>query len=225
MTQTLRHKLHTLALKTPLRRFSRAFHAYEYMFTPSQLAFLVRCLDETENVPGAIVEIGCATGRTTVFLNKHLDDSPSERKYVCVDTFSGFPEDDVAFEMERRGKSGARFGGFRVNDKVWFDKNLADNGIRRVVSYSGDVKSLDLASVAPAISMCLLDVDLYQPVKVALTKVLPLASPGAIVVVDDMLRDNHFDGAGQAYREFVAERGLAEEIVLRKLGVIRVPRA
>ena len=83
------------------------------MFTPAQLAFLVRCLDETEGVPGTIVEIGCATGRTTVFLNKHLDEVHSSRGYVCIDTFSGFTEDDVSFETSQRGKANSALTGFR----------------------------------------------------------------------------------------------------------------
>jgi O-methyltransferase len=219
------HQLHSLALRTGFRRFSRAFHGYEYMFTPAQLAFLVRCLDETEGVPGAIVEIGCASGRTTVFLNKHLDDLRSSRPYVCVDTFAGFSEDDVRFETERRGKSGDVFRGFRTNDKEWFDRNLADNRIDRVASFQADIKAFDLAAAAPAISMCLVDVDLYQPVKVALGKVIPLVSAGGIVVVDDVIDHGDFDGAGQAYREFVSERGTPAEVVLQKLGVLRAPRS
>jgi O-methyltransferase len=172
-------------------------------------------------VPGAIVEIGCATGRTTVFLNRHLDELRTTRPYVCVDTFAGFSDDDVRFETERRGKAPGLFDGFRVNDKEWFDQNLADNGIRRVTSYQGDIKTFDLAAAAPSISMCLLDVDLYQPVRVALAKVMPLLGAGGIIVVDDMIDDSSFDGARQAYREFVAERGVDEEIVSRKLGIVR----
>ena len=223
MVRGLPHALRTLALRTPLRRFSNAFHRYEYMFTPAQLAFLLRCLDETEAVPGVVVEIGCATGRTTVFLNKHLDELRSARRYVCVDTFSGFADDDVTFETSRRGKSAAALEGFRVNDKEWFDRNLKDNGIDRVKSYASDIKTFDLASAAPKISMCLLDVDLYQPIKVGLAKVLPLVSPGGLVVVDDMIENTTFDGARKAYRDFTTESGRPEEIVLSKLGVVRVP--
>jgi predicted O-methyltransferase YrrM len=221
MARDLTHALRSLALRTPLRRFSHAFHHYEYMFTPAQLAFLVRCVDETEGVPGAIVEIGCATGRTTVFLNKHLDELRSSRRYVCVDTFSGFTEDDMSFETRQRGKVASALTGFQVNAKEWFDRNLKDNGIDRVKSFESDIKTFDLASAAPRISMCLLDVDLYQPVKVGLAKVLPLLSPGGIVVVDDMIENTTFDGARQAYRDFTRETGRPEEIVLQKLGVVR----
>ncbi len=193
------------------------------MFTPAQLAFLLRCLEETERVPGAVVEIGCASGRTTVFLNKYLDELNTARRYVCIDTFAGFTEDDVLFETRRRGKASHMLTGFRINDKEWFDRNLVENGIHRVSSFQGDIKTFDLASTVPCISMCLIDVDLYQPVKCALSKVMPLLSAGGLVVVDDMIDNTHFDGARQAYRDFTRESRLEEEIVQRKLGVLRAP--
>ncbi len=46
-------------------------YRYEYMFSPGQLCFLCECLDRTSSLPGPVVEIGCAGGRTTVFLNKY----------------------------------------------------------------------------------------------------------------------------------------------------------
>ena len=88
---------------------------------------------------------------------------------------------------------------------------MKDNGIERVKSFASDIKTFDLASAAPKISMCLLDVDLYQPVKVGLAKVLPLLSPGGVVVVDDMIESTTFDGARQAYRDFARETGRSEE--------------
>jgi O-methyltransferase len=191
------------------------------MFTPAQLAFLLRCLEETERVPGAVVEIGCASGRTTVFLNKYLDELNTVRRYVCIDTFAGFASDDVVFETRRRGKATHMFTGFRINDKEWFDRNLTDNRIQRVSSFRSDIKVFDLASVVPCISMCLIDVDLYQPVKIALSKVMPLLSAGGLVIVDDMIDNTHFDGAREAYRDFTQESHLQEEIVQCKLGVLR----
>ncbi len=225
MISSVSHRLRALTLRTPLRRLSSAFHRYAYMFTPAQLAFLLRCLEQTEHVPGAVVEIGCASGRTTVFLNKYLDELDSVRRYVCIDTFRGFTTDDVVFETRCRGKATHKLFGFRVNDKEWFDRNLTENGIERVSSFQGDIKTLNLAALVPRVSMCIIDVDLYLPVKIALSKVMPLVSPGGLVVVDDMIDNTTFDGARQAYREFTRESNLPEEIALRKLGVLRAPRS
>ncbi len=210
-----------LVVKTPLRRFSNAFHRYDYMFSPTQLAFLVDCVSKTEKVPGTILELGCATGKTTVYLNKHLDELGSTRPYVCVDTFCGFTAEDVKVEAEQRAKPKERLDGFRVNKKEWFDRNLRDNGISRVTSYEADINGFDLAGNVGPVSFCLLDVDLYRPVHAALEKLWPLMSPGGIIVVDDVRDNSLFDGAHQAYAEFAKARSLPLELVHGKLGVFR----
>src|SRR6516165_11880828 len=48
-------------------------HRYLYMFTPAQLAFLCEQITNGADIPGSILEVGCETGRTTVFLNRHID--------------------------------------------------------------------------------------------------------------------------------------------------------
>lgn len=220
---SIRGLLREVQFRTPLRRFSSAFHRYEYMFSPSQLAFLIRCLDETEPLGGSILEVGCATGQTTVYLNRHLDEIGSSRPYVCIDTFAGFTEDDVAHELKHRGKNNDELQGFRINRKEWFDRNLADNGVSRVSSHAADIKQIDVASVAPTISFCLLDVDLYQPVKVGLERIYPRMLPGGLIVVDDVADSGTFDGAHQAYVEFMGAHGLEIDMRLRKLGLLRLP--
>ena len=218
---TVRAALRELRFRTPLRHLSSAFHRYDYNFTPGQLAFFVQCLDATRDLKGDVVEIGCATGRTTVFLNKHLDETQSPRRYVCVDTFSGFTAGDIEHETTIRGKARRQLDGFRINNKHWFDRNLADNGITRVTSVSADIKQLDLADVAPKISFALLDVDLYLPMKAGLEKLTPRMEPGGVIVVDDVKPSSTFDGAYQAYVEYIRERQGREERLFDKLGVIR----
>ncbi len=90
MISSVSHRLRALTLRTPLRRLSSAFHRYAYMFTPAQLAFLLRCLEQTEHVPGAVVEIGRASGRTTVFLNKYLDQPDLVPRFVFIHTIFVF---------------------------------------------------------------------------------------------------------------------------------------
>ncbi len=207
--------------RTPLRRFSQAFHRYEYMFTPAQLAFLVSCVDATANVDGVIVEIGCASGRTTIYLNRHLDETGDDRRYICIDTFSGFTDEDIENEVSQRAKPRTGLQGFRVNSKDWFDRNMDQNQIRRVTSYAADINVFDLASIAPKISLCLVDVDLYRPVKAALEKVHPRMARGGMVVVDDAKPNSLFDGAFAAYAEFADRIGAPRESVYEKLGIFR----
>src|SRR6266481_921767 len=201
---------------TPFRRYM--FHRYGYNFSPGQLAFLVQCLDETRNVPGNIFEIGCSAGQSACFLSQHLRSLKTGKNYYCIDTFSGFTRDDVAFETGSRGKGGHDYSGFRLNSLKWFKYTLALNGCTNVHPVQADAN--DYQFTAP-VSLCILDVDLYRPTLHALENLWPHLSPGGMVVVDDCLPNNKFDGAYQAYLEFTTTYRIEPNIVLDKLGIIR----
>ncbi len=77
---SLRRSGFRLASLTPLRKY--LYYRYDFSFSPNQLCFLVSCLNRTACVEGRVVEIGCAYGHTTVFLEKHLTTTDDIREYV-----------------------------------------------------------------------------------------------------------------------------------------------
>ena len=100
-------------------------HDMKYNFTPAQLHLLCDSLDQTRHLKGPILEIGCASGQTTIYLNTHLKTTGALKPYVCIDTFDGFTQKDVDFEVRFRGKKRRVIerrgnlleqGTFRVND-------------------------------------------------------------------------------------------------------------
>ena len=97
---------------------------------------------------------------------------------------------------------------------------MALHDIKRVKSVQCDVTKFDFAAISP-IAFCLLDVDLYKPIKDVLPKIYAAMAPGGIIVVDDCQPSNIWDGALQAYDEFVEQKGLPREIAVEKLGIIR----
>ena len=207
---------------SPWRRYF--FPRYSYNFTPTQLIFLCNCIEETRNVDGSIAEIGCSNGRSTIFLNKFMSSQSIEKKYYAVDTFSGFVEEDVEYEIENRDKCDKNkklYKQFRVNKKKWFDGTLKQNKINRVESIQADVNNYDLTMLGP-FSFVLLDVDLYRPIKKALKELYQVLTPGGIIVVDDCDADDVIcDGADQAYKEFMDNLNESAQIVHGKLGVVR----
>ena len=56
----------------------------------------------------------------------------------------------------------------------------------------------------------------------SLKAVYERSAPGGVIVVDDCKPGNTFDGAYQAYCEFIGERKLTSLIVHDKLGIIDV---
>ena len=204
---------------SPWRRYF--FPRYSYNFTPTQLIFLCNCIEETRNISGSIAEVGCANGRTTVFLNKYMIAEDIEKKYYALDTFSGFVEEDIQFEVDNRNKNRKLFKHFRINKQKWFDGTIKQNKINRVVSIQADVNHYDLTTLGP-LSFVLLDVDLYRPIKKALKELYQVLTPGGMIVVDDCDANNvAWDGSDQAYKEFMDEMNEPMQIVHNKLGVIR----
>jgi O-methyltransferase len=201
---------------TPFRRFM--YYRYAYNFTPEQLTFFVQCINETRDVRGDIFELGCATGHTTCFLNRHLQTAGIAKDYYCIDTFGGFTTADVAFEIEKRGKKRADFIGFRNNSLKRFEYTLKQNSCLRTFCVQSDVQQYEFQR---PVSFCLLDVDLYQPTISALRKVWAMLSPGGMIVVDDCKPANQFDGALQAYTEFTKSERLPSRYTLDKLGILK----
>jgi len=217
--EILAKALHSAMWYTPLRRY---FHyRYMYNFTPEQLSFFIHCLNQVRDVPGDILEIGCATGNTTCFLNRHLQVSGIKKVYCCIDTFSGFTRGDIAFETVERGKNRRHLTGFRTNSLKRFKYMLKRNGCEQVKCIKADVKTCNFSS---PVSFCLLDVDLYLPTLYALKAIWPLLSPGGMIVIDDCLPNDTFDGALQAYTEFARYEGISTYFMLEKLGVISKAR-
>ncbi len=195
---------------------------YAYNFNPPQLFFLCQCIEDTKQVAGDIAEIGCAHGLTTVFLNKYMDARHIQRRYYAIDTFSGFVTEDVEFEVTSRGKARGLFAGaFAVNRRGWFDRTMQDNRITRVVSVEMDVNERDLKTLGP-LSLVLLDVDLYRSTRKALPELYEALSPGGIMIVDDCdPADIRWDGADQAYKEFMKGKRQPAQVVHGKLGIVR----
>ena len=204
---------------SPLREFF--FPRFPYMFSAPELCFLCQCIEGTRHVEGAMAEIGCCSGWTTVFLNKYMDAQNIEKTYYAVDTFSGFIAEDVEIEVADRGKRPDLFNHFEANSKKWFDRTMQQNNIARVKSIEADVNAYDLKSLGP-LSFVLLDVDLYRPMKKALPELYQVLAANGIIVVDDCDPTNiRWDGSDQAYKEFIAERSLPPQIVHSKLGILK----
>lgn len=165
-----------------------------------------------------------------------MAESGFKKRYTCVDTFDGFTDDDLSHEFRDR-KNEHRWieNLFEDNDVAWFRESLASRSITDVNIIMGDIAKVSNDQLPEKIAFCLIDVDLYQPVAAALRKIYPRLSEGGVIIVDDCwTKDRHlfvervgeaYDGAMQAYREFIAELGHPEELVETKLAVVRKPRS
>lgn len=228
MAQSLMRSIKNTARKavknTPLGKL--VGHRYPYTLEPEHLCFLVDAIDRTKHINGPILEVGCFMGHTSVFLNRHMDTQGIEKPYIAIDTFTGFVQSDVDHEVAARGKGvvermlGDAFTG---NSKEEVQANMTLNGIKRCELVQADVNTLDFSRF-DNIALALIDVDLYLPVKSALQGIYPRMANGGIIVVDDCTKHPLFDGAYEAYEEFVKTNGLPSHVTRTKLGIIEVKR-
>jgi len=214
----------TAAYRTGLHR--AIFARYDYMFRPVELAFLTECLTKTHErgLTGPILEIGCAAGATTVYLDKHLSYMGDDREYVCIDTFAGFTQEDIDVEIERGHDASQYNYVFKAYRKPWFDQTMENNGVTRVRSIQADANTFDFSQF-DKISFCLIDVDLKRPVERSLAGIVDRMAPGGIIVIDDCKPNNLFDGALAGYTESVERIGYPVDVRFDMLGVIEVPEA
>lgn len=119
----------------------------------------------TDQIPGAIAEIGVHRGTTSELLHKHLPD----RILYLFDTFAGFPgEDDARFRDTSIGTVKARIGdGCNVQFRV------------------GVFPETSLGLEGERFSFVLYDADKYEPAVAALEFFYPRLSPGGYFVLHD----------------------------------------
>jgi O-methyltransferase len=193
------------------------------MNPPSELMELTRQLLSV-NSAGSVVEVGCHQGWTTCFLVEAMMEQGLKRDYVCIDTFTGFTPEDVEVEYKFRGKAAGTYDdNFVINDPEWLKASVKRFGYFNVSVHKADATTFNYQALGK-IAFALIDLDLYQPVRESLKRIIPHIVKGGMVVVDDCNPDSEngrWDGAYQAFMETCQERNIHPEIVCRKLGIIR----
>lgn len=144
------------------------------------------------------------------------------RRIVAFDAFGKFPragidgEVDQAFIERFENEGGDGLSAESIQDILSF--KALSNSVELV---PGDVRETVPAylSANPTrrIALLHLDMDVYEPTKVALERFWDHLVPGAIVVIDDY---NAVEGATRAVDEFVAAKGIAR---IEKLPCCHVP--
>jgi len=174
-------------------------------FVPRQA--LSRFLLKTEmfkqvlNIQGSIVECGVLGGSglmTWVQLSAIFEPLNHQRKIIGFDTFTGFagvsPE-DTAGDMNWTYTGALALDSY--DDLLEciriYDTNRFLSGIPKVFLVKGDMKEtvpLYLKNnPATIVSLIYLDVDLYEPTKMALEYFIPRMPRGAIIAFDELNTD------------------------------------
>ncbi len=198
------------------------FPRYAYWVDPGHLAAMVQLIDETRG-RGAVIEIGVGRGDSSVFLLEHLRTRKDPRPLVLVDTFDGFTDESLEFEVTDRKKVASDISDYSYVSAKVFNKSLARLGYSNYRIIQGDCTKVDWDSLGP-IGAVFLDVDVYLPTLASLEALWPRLVPGGGIVLDDCPgRAAWCDGAYQAYQEFIAAHDLPFVRVGGSSALVRKP--
>lgn len=159
-------------------------------------------------VPGAVVEIGCNEGHTSILLRRILDYYQSDRALYLYDSFAGMGEwqgaDDGSHPTVERGM-------LQTTQQVVL-KKFRQRGLTPPSMHPGWVEDTLPDQLPSKIAFALVDVDLYGPIKHALAAVYDRVPAGGVIVIDDY-RWKGTPGAMPATDEFFADQPEAPQLL------------
>jgi len=177
-----------------------------------RLYLYLDALWRTRALPGAAVEIGCFQCATSAWGYRFLNAIGAPRPYICVDTFSGFPDEQFNNDV-RLGTKASHRAGFRANSQALVRQLLEQWQCDGIQLVQADIVALPATALPDAIAVALIDVDLETPTLAALDMVYARLAPNGIILVDDCAENDMFRGARVAYRRFVQDHQLPERYV------------
>jgi len=170
------------ALYTPVNSIQRFLARYELM-------------KMIQDIPGAVIELGVCSGNglmSLIHCSKVLEPTYHYRQFYGFDTFEGFPD---VHENDNSGGIVWKKGDFANH---CFDKlhDIVDlhNSYYHVPADVELIKG-DVCETVPKfldnhkhvlISLLYLDLDIYEPTKVALKHFLPRMTKGSIIAFDEL---------------------------------------
>jgi Macrocin-O-methyltransferase (TylF) len=162
------------------------------------------------DVPGDLVECGCARGGSAALMALTLRHLGSSREIWLFDTFAGLPAptlDDPDYEIADLFTGDCL--GTVEEVKALFDRLQLAAGVHFVKGLFQD--TLPVTRVGP-IALLHIDGDWYESVKTCLENLYDRVTPGGIIQFDDY---GYWKGARKAVDEFLKARGIRAP--LRKL--------
>lgn len=170
-----------------------------------ELATLLRELDRAlvHHPSGAIVELGCYVGTTSLFIRRVLDSADGDYEFHVYDSFAGLPpktskDQSVAGDQFVEGELHA--------SRKQFMMHFKKAGLLPPTIHKAWFSGLTLNDMPDQIVFAFLDGDYYESIRDSLALVAPKLSAGAVVVVDDYANEA-LPGAAKATDEWLRLHG------------------
>jgi O-methyltransferase len=204
--------------------------------SPRQLAHLVRLVSgfERRNVPGEIIETGCAWGGSAILM---CSAKSPQRPMRVFDVFGMIPPpsekdgNDMKARYEEiaagrsRGLGNDPYYAYDTDLKTKVRNNFRDLGYpieqNNVSLIAGKVQ--DTLEVTGPVCLAHIDVDWYEPVMASLERIVPFLAPSGVVALRAYSDWSGCRRATDEYLERVGSAGYDRKIVDGELFVRRRP--
>lgn len=184
-----------------------------------EVAIIIKYLDEilSKNVAGDIVEFGCYTGTTSLFIARLLKTLGEQRAFHVYDSFEGLPhktapDSSVAGDQFKAGELKA--------PKAQLIKNFKHAGLPLPIIHKGWFNKLSEQDIPQRIAFAYLDGDFYESIWDSLLLIESKLSPGAIIIVDDY-QSEALPGAAKAVDTWLKQKNYQTQIT-KSLIIIHV---
>jgi len=195
----------------------RSFPVFTPRFNLARFLSHYEIFKKVSHLPGVIIDLGVFRGASTFTWAKLCEifcPTDARKTVYGFDTFEGFPSlsgEDGPVNTPQDVRIGGYFGGKTIErDLLWaraamdHDRHLSH--VPRIEFIKGDVIETVPAFVKMKgnglrIALLNLDLDLYEPTKVALEHFAPLMTKGGIIIVDEYAVDT-FGGESKAVDEY-----------------------
>lgn len=170
-----------------------------------ELAVIIRELEHViqASIKGAIVELGCYSGTTSLFIQRVLQAEDHNRPFHVYDSFQGLP----AKVQQDSSPAGTQFKeGELYTNKQALVQNFKKVGLPLPVIHKAWFEELTISDMPSKIAFAFLDGDFYTSISASLAVLTPLLADGACIVVDDYQSES-LPGAKRAVDEWASKYG------------------
>lgn len=159
---------------------------------------------------GDVVEFGCYSGTTTLFLRRILDDfsqsqnGTSPRSLHAYDSFAGLPDKTT----QDNSSAGDQFAAGELQiSKKQFLKAFTQAGLAQPIIHKGWFNELTPSDLPDKIAFAFLDGDFYDSILTSLRLVWPRLVAGSSIIIDDYQRAA-LPGVERAVNQFFAGKNV-----------------
>jgi O-methyltransferase len=169
--------------------------------TPKRLQIILHYLAlilEREQ-PGDVVEFGCFSGTTSLFIRRLLNlEVAINRQLHVYDSFEGLP----AKTIKDASVAGSGFkAGELKSPKRQLIKNFKQASLKPPIIHKGWFSDLTDKDVPNLIAFAFLDGDFYTSIMESLNLIWPKITKDSIIIIDDYQRSN-LPGVSRAIEDF-----------------------